>query len=617
MLGDALREHQAGRLTEAERIYRQILAIDAGHADSLHLLGMIALRGGRHEAALETIRKAIAINPAEAAYYCSLGTVLQAQRKLDEAVICYEQALALNPDHTDTHNNLGIALVAQGRLAEAITHYERVLELNPDHVLAHNNLGIALVAQDKGADAAPHYERALQIDPNHADSHNNLGIVLMAQGKTADGMARFEHALVLNPDHADAHNNLGVALKDQGKIDDAMAHYRRVLALNPDHAEVLNNLANVFKERGSFDDALACCARAIAIKPDYAEAHFNRAQIKCFHHGDAELAALETLARSGGALPTKAASIHFALAKALDDCGDYDRAFEHLRKGNALKRGAVDYDEASVFKFFQRVSAVFDRRLLDRLQGEGDPSLLPIFVLGMPRSGSTLIEQILASHPQVHGAGELTALDGAIGSVLNAGNLAVQYPECVPALDGATLRRLGGDYLARLPATAPGETRITDKLPGNFLHIGMIRLILPHARIIHTMRDPMDTCVSCYSKLFISNLDFTYDLGELGRYYRAYREMMAHWRSVLPPDALLDVSYEEVVNDLEGQARRLIKYCGLPWDERCIHFHKTSRPVNTASSVQVRQPLFRDSLRRWRHYEAGIAPLLRELESLS
>ncbi len=198
----------------------------------------------------------------------------------------------------------------------------------------------------------------------------------------------------------------------------------------------------------------------------------------------------------------KAPYIHFALAKALEDCGDYVRAFEHLRQGNALKRGQIQYDEPAIIELFQRVSAVFDRSLFDRFDGEGDPSSVPIFVLGMPRSGSTLIEQILASHPQIHGAGELTDLEEAARTVLDAGSQPVPYPECVPALDGAILRRIGRTYLARLPVLADGKVRIVDKLPGNFLRIGLIRLILPNARIIHTMRDPIDTCVSCYSKLF-------------------------------------------------------------------------------------------------------------------
>jgi tetratricopeptide (TPR) repeat protein len=432
-------------------------------------------------------------------------------------------------------------------------------------------------------------------------------------GRLREAVTLYERVLFLRPDHADAHTNLGQTLIDQGKHNEAMSHCERALAVNPDSPEAHNNLGFILKDRGEFDGAMGHFAKAIAIKPDFATAHFNRAELKIFHHGDTDLAALEALVRRDGLSAEEGPLVHFALAKALDDIGDYGRAFEHLRKGNDLKRGQIDYDEKSEFRLFERISTVYDGALFDRFRGTGDPSPVPIFVLGMPRSGSTLIEQILASHPQIHGAGELRDLDTALSSVLSAVNPTVSYPECIPALAGDTFRRIGEAYLARLAILADRKARIVDKLPGNFLDIGLIRLILPNARIIHTVRDPIDTCVSCYSKLFAAGQYFSYDLGELGRYYRCYSALMAHWRSVLPPASILDVSYEDVVDDLEGQARRLIDYCGLPWDDRCLSFHKTIRPVKTASTVQVRQPLFRSSLQRWRRYQPSLGPLLQEL----
>lgn len=460
------------------------------------------------------------------------------------------------------------------------------------------------------------YERALFLRPDSVDVHNNLGVAVMALGRIDDAVAHYERALALDPDHVSAHTNLGIALAAQGKVDEARIHHERALAVNPNHAHAHVELGNVFKYQGKFDDAMAEYARAIEIRPAYADAHFIRAEIKTFHPGDADLLALEALAARDDLGPEQAAMIHFALYKALEDCKDYPRAFEHLRKGNDLKRRLVEYDEPNTAKFFKRLSAVFDRSLIERFQGEGDPSLVPIFVVGMPRSGSSLIEQILASHPQVHGAGELWDLEAAARIVLTASGQQLPYPECVPALSGAVLRRMGETYLSRLPAVAEGKTRIVDKMPGNYLRIGLIRMILPNARIIHTMRDPVDNCLSCYSKLFSLGQQFSYDQAELARYYRMYTEMMSHWRSVLPPGGMLDVVYEEVVDDLEGQARRLIEYCGLPWDDRCLSFHETSGPVRTASVAQVRQPLFRSSLQRWRKYEAGLGPLVRELGDL-
>jgi tetratricopeptide (TPR) repeat protein len=577
---EALRHHRAGRIADAVAGYKRALALEPDYADA----------------------------------HNNLGIALAAQGRMDDAVAHFKRAIALKPDYADAHQNLGLALAAQGRVDDAVVHFERAVALKPDYADAHHNLGIARAAQGRIDDAVAHYERALELKPNYADAHNNLGAARAAQGRIDDAIARYERALELKPNYADAHNNLGAARAAQGRMDDAMAHYERALAIHPDHVGTHNNLGNMSKNQGKFEDAMAHYGRAIAIMPAYAEAHYNRAEIKTFRPGDAELAALEALADRDDLSLNQATHIHFALAKALDDSGDYVRAFEHLRTGNDLKRRQINYDELNAGRFFKRIAAVFDRSVFDHFQGEGDPSSIPIFVLGMPRSGSTLIEQILASHPRIHGAGELAALEMAIGS---CGHEPVPFPEFVPALDGAALRRIGQSYLAYLadlPGLPDGKVRIVDKLPGNFLRIGLIRLILPNARIIHTMRDPIDTCVSCYSKLFSSGQDFSYDLAELGRYYCRYRELMAHWRSVLPAGAILDVCYEEVVDDLEGQARRLIDYCGLAWDDGCIGFHRTTRPVKTASAVQVRESMFRSSLQRWRKYEAGLGPLLHALE---
>lgn len=607
-LGNALRAQ--GKLAEAVAQYERALILNPDYVEAHNNLGVILNSQGRRADAIAHFERALALRPGYADAHGNLGSALVEQGRIADGTAHFERALVLDPGHLNAHNSLGLALAAQGRIAEAIPRFERVLALDPAHASAHHSLGVALMTQGRPADALAHYERALELNPNHADLHNNLGVALMAQGRSAEAAAHYERAVALSPGYADARSNLGTALAAQGRTSEAATHLERALVLNPGHADAHNSLGNIFKDDGRFDEALAQYGRAIAIRPDYGEALLNRSGIRSFHPGDADLAALEALASRDDLSVNKMLHIHFALAKALEDTGDYARSFEHLRQGNALKRGQIRYNETGGLGSLRRIAAAFDRSLLDRFQGEGDPSPMPIFVLGMPRSGSTLIEQILASHPQIHGAGELVDFEVAAKSVLNGSE---RYPECVPALDGATLRRIGQAYLASLPALADGKTRIVDKLPGNFLNIGLIRLFLPNARIIHTMRQPVDTCVSCYSKLFTAGHHYTYDLGELGRFYRAYSGLMAHWRSVLPPSAMLDVAYEDVVDDLEGQARRLIDYCGLEWDDRCLNFHETRRPVRTASAIQVRQPLFRTSLDRWRKYESEIAPLLVEL----
>ena len=364
----------------------------------------------------------------------------------------------------------------------------------------------------------------------------------------------------------------------QGFSDEAIKHYWRALAIDPDHATAHNNLGSILRDLGKFDDALTHFDRAIAINPSSAEAHYNRADVKTFHPGDAELASLEAMAGDDSLF------IHFALGKAFEDTGDYARSFEHLIRANALKRS---FGSIMTRPKFSPCSGVSPKRSTAAYwivwEWSGNPSSVPIFIVGMPRSGTTLIEQILASHPQVNGAGELQDLPAI---------LPVGFPERIGLLDGACQSETNRRPILYFPppALAEGQVRIIDKLPDNFLRIGLIRLILPNARIIHTLRNPIDTCVSCYSKLFTAGQHFSYDLAELGRYYLRYSELMTHWRSVLPAGAMLDVSYEDVVDDLEGQARRLVDYCGLTWSDRCLSFHKTNRAVKTASAVQVRKP---------------------------
>lgn len=616
MLKDALEHHRAGRLAEAAAIYRDILDIDGQNADSLHLLGMIEHQHGNHERGVELIRRAISIHPAEAAFHSNLGTILQAQHQLEEAAACFERALRLKPGWAELHTNLGNVLQTQGRLEEAAAHQQQALALKPTLAEAWSNLGNVRSAQGNIEEAEACYKRALAINPNYPDAQNNVGTVLLAQDQIDAAVAHFTRALELSPNFASAHNNLGNALLRLDRTDEAQAHYQRALALKPDYANAHNNLANVLKEQGKFTGALAHYDRAIALNPNYAEAHLNRAEMTTFHRDGADFAALESLLAQTGLPSDKSLYVHFALGKALDDIGDYARAFEHFHQGNALKRAQIHYDEPAILQMFQRMSNVFDAALLERSHAQCDSPTVPIFVVGMPRSGSTLVEQILAGHPQIHAAGELTILEKMeANGLFNASGSQLSYPESVPALDVPTLQHLGQTYLSRQPRVDGGKTRIVDKLPGNFLRLGLIRLMLLNARFIHTTRHPLDTCLSCYSKLFTNGLPFTYDLSELGRYYRAYLELMDHWHAVLPAGALLDVSYEDVVDGLEIQARRIIRFCGLPWDERCLGFHKSKRPVRTASAVQVRQPLFRSSVGRWRNYEANLAPLLEALQA--
>jgi tetratricopeptide (TPR) repeat protein len=469
----------------------------------------------------------------------------------------------------------------QGKTDDLIATYRRIVFLRPDHSHAHNNLGVALGKQGKSEEALEHFQRALALDPHNAGTCNNIGKVFLALRRAEAAVEYFEKALAIDPRHALAHNNLGVLRRDRGDLVEALRHY----------------------------DA------AIASMPSFAQAHYHRTEIKTFSNGDCDLKAIEALVRRPDLSPDEEPFAHFALGKAYEDTGDYNRAVEHLLKANRLRRQRIAYNEANVLRRFHDISNVFTRDLMEHFEGFGCASQVPIFVVGMPRSGSTLVEQILSSHPLVDGAGEVPSLERVAGIGREGRNGAVPFPDYVSALNRTSLREFGETYIQGLPTPGVGVSRITDKMLANFSYVGLIRLILPNARIIHTRRDPVETCMSCFSKPFTVGHEYSYDLGEMGRYYRHYDGLMDHWRSLLPAGAMFEVRYEDVVNDLEGQARRLIEYCGLEWNDRCLAFHRNKRPVETASGIQVRQPIFRSSLRRWHRYEASIGPLLQELEA--
>ena len=648
LLGEAVRHHRAGQLAEAERCYRQVLVIDAQHADSLHLLGIIADQTGRHGEAIDLIGQAIRLRDDVPSYHNNLGNVLMGQGKLADAVTHYERALALKPDYAEFYTNLGTALLGQDNLVYAMACYERALALKPDCAEAHYNLGYVFMGQGKLTDAVARYECAIALKPDYIKAHYNLGNVFMGLGKLADALMHYERALALKPNLAEAHNNLGSVLMGLGSVADAVMHYECALALKSDYIKAHYNLGNAFVVQGKLANAVTHYECALALKPDYVEAYYNlgtallrQGKLKEAEHAyekaidlapksgryyrallhmrpvaseDRYLGAIEKLAQDMSSLPmADQIELHFALSKAYVDLEQYERSFRHLLEGNALKRRELVYDEPEALNFFDRIRAVLTLDVMNGKRGFGNPSPIPIFIVGMPRSGTTLIEQILASHPKIFGAGELPNFSNTVASLNTPNSAPPSFPEVVPALSVEKLHELGTSYLDAVGAVAPGAARITNKMPGNFACIGLIHLALPNARIIHMRRNPIDTCLSCFSILFANGQPYSYDLGELGRYYRAYDALMEHWRQVLPGGVMLEVQYEDVVADVEQQARRVVAYCGLEWDDTCLAFHETQRSVRTASAIQVRQPIYRTSVGRWQRYKNLLQPLIKEL----
>ncbi len=485
-----------------------------------------------------------------------------------------------------------------GRLAEAEALYLRALALEPGHFDARHMLGVLRHAQGRYDEALALLAAVLAERPEDIEALCNYGAVLKIAGRPVQALAAYDRALALNPAQAAALNGRGAILLDANRYDEALAAYDAALASAPDFVVARANRGRALQFLGRFEEARADFIRALELAPERAATWLDYTETVTIRPGDPLPERIEALLRRP--LDDEARlQLHFALGKAYADLGEARKSFEHLLRGNALKRSRVVYDEASVFAFFDHVEKIFTPALLKAKAGLGNPSRRPIFIIGMMRSGSTLVEQILASHPDVHGAGELPSFTQAAGG----------YPQSVPAMDGAVLNNLADSYLAELERLAPGAARVTDKMLANFFWAGLIHLAFSNAAIIHTVRDPVDACVSCFSKLFTEDHPYTYDLRELGRFWRRYEQLMAHWRAVLPPGRILDVRYEDVVADLEGQARRVVAHCGLAWDDRCLAFHKTARPVRTASLAQVRQPLYGTAVGRARAVDEFLAPL--------
>ncbi len=609
--GDLLRALQ--RADEALESYDRAIALRPDHADAHNNRGNVLHALKRPEEALASYERAIALRADDADAYNNRGAVLHELKRPEEALASYERAIALRPDYADAYNNRGVVLQELRHPEEALASFERAIALAPDHANAHFNRGNALHDLKRDEEALASYDRAIALRPDHANAYSIRGNVLAGLERLEDALASYDQAIAISPDHAEALNDRGIVLSALGRDDAALASYHGALAARPGYANVYNNIGEVFERLGRFPEARAAFDAALRLAPALTVAYLNLSRHMTFTAGDPHLAAMQVLERVGDPSDTGRMYLHFALAKACADLGDHGGAFEHLLRANAQRRAQITYDEAASVGRFERIEAVFTRELVAAKAGLGDPSPVPIFVVGMPRSGTTLIEQIIASHPDVHGAGELRTLDRVVDATRGLHGQPAAYPEFVASADGALLSAIGAAYVAELRKIAPDARRITDKLPGNFSAAGLIHLVLPNACVIHAVRDPVDTCVSCFSTPFAAGHHYTYDLAELGRYYRRYQSLMAHWRRVLPSERILDVRYEDVVADLEGEARRILAHCRLRWDPRCLDFHRTDRPVHTASVTQVRQPIYRTAIGRGRAYEPYLGPLLAEL----
>jgi tetratricopeptide (TPR) repeat protein len=591
--------------------YKKCCQVKLEHSATDEINQLIALLNARCFAEVEIKAQQLSRrHPAQGLVWKVYGTCLFMQNK--DGLAALQKAAQLLPDDAELYNQLGIVLTARERYTEAETSFKQVLKINPDYIEACYNQSLAYMAQARLADAEHTLRLAIDTKPGYAMAHYGMGLVLKAQGRLPEAETSLQRAVELKPNFSGGHYCLAYLCKEQGRSGEALPGFLRAVEIEPGYVDARIKLGECYAEQGCFAEAQACYRRVLETVPGNIDARFNLGLIESRDSDGQNLAALIEVEQAVESCKktltvNEAIQLNFALGRAYDNRGNPERAFGYFLEGCRLKRATFDYDPEQTTARVTEIMRMFDRASIVRLSNNRNPSDVPIFVLGMPRSGTTLVEQIIASHPVVHGAGELPDLMEIATGVIAGPELL--FPDGVQPLSPDRLTAMGNQYLASLQRRAPEAHRITDKMPHNFMAIGLIHLMLPNAKIIHVKRNPVDTCLSCFTQLFQGKMEFTYELAELGRYYLDYQRLMEHWREVLPSGAFLDVQYEDIVADQEVQARRLLEYCGLEWNDACLDFHKSNRIVRTSSLAQVRQPIYKSSVERWRSYEKFLGPL--------
>ncbi|MDZ7839923.1 MAG: sulfotransferase [Gammaproteobacteria bacterium] len=635
--------HQNGRHELGISLIGKALELYPGAADYHYHLAEVLRAAGRCDEAVPEYREAIRLAAREADYYFGLGNALAELGSDTESVQAYQQALRLDPEDAELHNNLGNGLAAIGDIERAVEHLRRAVTLSPGYAEAHHNLALVLEESGSLSEAVGHARRACEVSPDRAEALANLGRLLDRSGDTSGAVwcyrkaverAVYDPALLAsiakklrmagyardaagayqaaiekepaNPVYRAGHCHCLIQLH---RFAEAEAESRRALELEPDCPAALGTLAVCLQTRGRFDDAVELLRLALRRDPTLTEAAYLLAANGGYDVSDGELELWEHFLDSPELSSEKRCHLHFAVAKAYERRGRYDTAFRHFQQANGIKARLYPFDARRHGEFVERIMATFTPDFFEQRRDFGIDDARPVFVIGMPRSGSTLVEQILSRHPDVSGMGEhpeMREIMRELPGLIDDGRPA---PECCSAVSAELSRTLARRYLASI--AEPGETavRICDKMLGNFLRLGLIALLFPRARVVNCVRNPLDTCVSCFTQDFAQGLRFTTDLEHLALFHRSYRALLAHWRHSLPLP-ILDVKYESLVEDLATVSRELVEFCGLPWDDACLDPHLGQRDVATASVWQARQPVYTSSIERWRRYEKHLGPLI-------
>jgi len=568
---------------------------------------------GHIQEALDSVETLIKGYPEEPLLYNISGVCYKAVGQLDTAVKSFEKAIALKPDYTEVNYNLGLTLQELGQLEDAVKCYEKAIATKPDYAEAHNNLGATLKDLGQLDTAVKSYKKAVTVKPDYAEAHYGFGITLYLLDQLEDAIKCYEKAVAIKPDYAEAHYNLGGTFYQLNQLDAAVKSYKKAIAVKPDYAEVHFSLGVVFRTLSQQDAAVKCYEKAVAIKPGYAEAHRNLSALKKYTKDDPQITQMQSLVSTSDLSQSDRMLLCFALAKAYEDLGKQDELFKFLHEGNRLRKEDLSYSLDKDQKLFTSCRNLFSSLppAIENSLSYETSAIQPIFIVGMPRSGTSLVEQIIASHHAVHGAGELSTLSELSYPIINDYS---NYYDTNSLLKKAFFS-IRQQYLDSLSSFNVSENIITDKMPLNFRYIGFILSAFPEAKIIHLKRDAMATCWSIYKHYFQSRGNgFSYNLEDLAGFYDMYIDLMAFWHQ-LYSDKIYDLCYEDLTTNQEEETRKLLAYCELDWDENCLNFHTTKRAVKTASALQVRQKMYQGSSKVWKQHEAYLEPLTKALSS--
>lgn len=598
----ALQYYQNGDLQQAQELCERILRKQP-RADTILILAKIAHEQREFQLAVERYQQFLRIIPDHDQTLFNLGLVLEELGHTGRAIEHYKKSISSNANIAVVHCHLADASCKLQRWTEAIKAYQRALALQDKDVGTMIKLGSAYSAVQLFAESVLLYERALAIKPDDALVYRHLGASSQRMGKINKAITCFERAICLRPNYVRARINLAQALGQLGRAEEAFVPLEEAIDLEHDNSEAHLQLVSTCRQLGQIDLAVERLEQFLAIKPACGEAYYQYSIIRPKRE---LIAVIEALLRRG-CPRVDTVHCHFALGNLLHDSKDFDKAFSHFQTGNSLQRETFTYHAGDTSQVVDRLIKVYCHDFFEDKRQFGSASQLPVFILGMPRSGTTLVEQILSSHTLVHGAGETETFPELNRSIAQQLEYARPSPEIMSLMDGKMVEEYAARYLQELSLHCPTASRITDKFPHNFLEIGLIKTLFPDARIIHCQRNPLDNCISLFFHFF-SNFKASFELTELGRYYLQYQRLMSHWQSLFPGE-ILTVQYEDLVLDQERVSKQLIEYVGLEWDEKCLEFQNNERNVMSPSNMQVRQPMYKSSMNRWQLYEKQLLPL--------